>query len=168
MWVCSCLWHSPCFITFFWWVSCRCPFIGYPGTAGTNTLGPGLPSLRLVLLEAGSGPTSAWSGESLGEEDAEGHDLPPPLHPPLQRCRVYRCCITCKLGISSLYWQVTAMDSSHYINPGGTFIFCPLHEIKERSLHVLSPLGKAPGQKQSGLFLPHCNSPSNPIHTSRV
>lgn len=38
----------------------------------------------------------------------------------------------------------------------------------KRSLCVLSLLGKAPGQKQSGLFLPYPNSPSHPIHTRGV
>ena len=97
--------HQPCFGVFF----CRCLFIRHPGTAGTNTLGPGLPSLWLALLRAGSSPTSAWAGDSFGEEDAECHGHTPPLHPSVRRCRVYCCCITCELAISSLCWHLEAL-----------------------------------------------------------
>lgn len=76
----SCLWHSPCFITLpsalFWVFFCRCLFICHPGTAGTNTLGPGLPCLWLALLGAGSGPVQHGQGEG-----AECHSHPPPCIP---------------------------------------------------------------------------------------
>lgn len=47
-------------------------------------------------------------------------------------------------------------------------VFSVHRMTKEKSLCALSLLDKAPGPKQSALFLPHTNSPSNPIHTSRV
>lgn len=61
--------------------SCRCLFICRAGTAGTKTLGPGLPSPGFVLLGARSGPTSAQAGESFGREDAGSRVLwlPAPL-----------------------------------------------------------------------------------------
>ena len=162
VWVCSPLWHSPCFTTlpsalsgdFFLQLSLDLS----PWNCWHKhpRAGAALPSARTgrgrVRSRCSTGRREFWRGAHRKQSTMA-------TYPPAS--------LRGDVGLVAAA-SPPDLDYSHYTNPSNARIICPLHKIKEKPLCVLPLRGKAPGQKQSSPLLPHPSSPNNPIHTGGV